>query len=101
MRLPVLFVVGQTETQLATIFSTMADNDLTVCRLWGFNDVTAASGIYYQLWSDGAATINTGSDGLGYFDTVVAAAKAAGVKLVVPFVNNWSDYGGMGEQSSL
>ncbi|KAI9990940.1 hypothetical protein PInf_018558 [Phytophthora infestans] len=27
--------------------------------------------------------------------TIVAAAKAAGVKLVVPFVNNWSDYGGM------
>ncbi|KAK1929514.1 Mannan endo-1 [Phytophthora citrophthora] len=34
---------------------------------------------------------------LGYFDNDVAAAKAAGVKLVVPFVNNSSDYGGMGE----
>lgn len=86
-----------TETQLATIFSTMAKNDLTVCRTWGFLDVSATSDVYFQLWSNGNATINTGSDGLGYFDLVVAAAKAAGVKLVVPFVNNWSDYGGMGK----
>ncbi|KAG2989710.1 hypothetical protein PC121_g8808 [Phytophthora cactorum] len=65
------------KTGLATIFNTMAKNDLT-------------------LWENGKATVNTGDNGLGYFDLVVAAAKAAGVKLVVPFVNNWSDYGGLG-----
>ncbi|KAK1929518.1 Mannan endo-1 [Phytophthora citrophthora] len=84
---------------LATIFNTMAKNDITVCRTWGFADLTetgnAPYNIVYQLWKDGNATINTGNNGLGYFDKVVAAAKAAGVKLVVPFVNNWSDYGGM------
>uniref|UniRef100_M4BU31 mannan endo-1,4-beta-mannosidase n=1 Tax=Hyaloperonospora arabidopsidis (strain Emoy2) TaxID=559515 RepID=M4BU31_HYAAE len=84
---------------LATIFNTMAENDLTVCRTWGFADLnktgTAPYNIVYQLWEDGKATVNTGDNGLGYFDQVVAAAKAAGVKLVVPFVNNWSDYGGI------
>ncbi|KAE8879032.1 hypothetical protein PF003_g36932 [Phytophthora fragariae] len=40
-----------------------------------------------------AATINTTDNGLGYFDKIVAAAKAAGVKFVVPLVNSW-DYGG-------
>ncbi|KAE8879009.1 hypothetical protein PF003_g36916 [Phytophthora fragariae] len=87
------------KTDLTTIFNTMADNDLTVCRTWGFADLKEAGNapynIVYQLWKDGKATVNTGDNGLGYFDTVVAAAKAAGVKLVVPFVNNWSDYGGM------
>ncbi|KAL3670975.1 hypothetical protein V7S43_004160 [Phytophthora oleae] len=86
-------------TNLATIFNTMSKNDLTVCRTWGFADLnttgTAPYNIVYQLWENGKPTVNTGDNGLGYFDLVVAAAKAAGVKLVVPFVNNWSDYGGM------
>ncbi|RLN36998.1 hypothetical protein BBI17_008802, partial [Phytophthora kernoviae] len=87
------------EANLNTIFTTMAKNDLTVCRLWGFADLNATGNapynIVYQLWENGKATVNTGDNGLGYFDLVVAAAKAAGVKLVVPFVNNWSDYGGI------
>ncbi|KAF4031016.1 Cellulase (glycosyl hydrolase family 5) [Phytophthora infestans] len=82
-----------------TIFSAMARNNLTVCRLWGFADLTtigsAPNNVVYQLWESGIPTVNTGDNGLGYFDQIVAAAKAAGVKLVVPFVNNWSDYGGM------
>lgn len=34
------------------------------------------SGTYYQLWSGGVGTLNTGSNGLQVFDTVVAQAKA-------------------------
>ncbi|KAL4145171.1 hypothetical protein PRNP1_012844 [Phytophthora ramorum] len=87
------------KADLATIFNTMAKSDLTVCRTWGFADLTEAGtapyNIVYQLWEGGKPTVNTGDNGLGYFDLVVAAAKAAGVKLVVPFVNNWSDYGGI------
>ncbi|KAG3019389.1 hypothetical protein JG687_00012429 [Phytophthora cactorum] len=87
------------KADLATIFNTMAKNDLSVCRTWGFADLnetgTAPYNVVYQLWENGKATVNTGDNGLGYFDQVVAAAKAAGVKLVVPFVNNWSDYGGI------
>ncbi|KAG8769397.1 hypothetical protein FRC16_006718, partial [Serendipita sp. 398] len=40
-------------------------------------------------------TINYGADGLQKFDQVVAAAKAANIRLTVPLVNNWGDYGGM------
>ncbi|KAG7375609.1 hypothetical protein PHYPSEUDO_000499 [Phytophthora pseudosyringae] len=91
--------ISWSTTDLATIFNAMKKSDLTVCRTWGFADLTetgtAPYNIVYQLWKDGKAAVNTGSNGLGYFDKVVAAAKAAGVKLVVPFVNNWSDYGGM------
>lgn len=31
----------------------------------GFNEVTAANGIYFHLWSGSTATVNTGSNGLG------------------------------------
>ncbi|KAH7339441.1 CEL4a mannanase [Rhizoctonia solani] len=68
---------------------------LTTLRTWGFNDVTSPSGTYYQIWNGKTATLNTGANGLGKFDTVVAQAKAAGIRLIVPLTNNWQDYGGM------
>jgi mannan endo-1,4-beta-mannosidase len=39
--------------------------------------------------------INTGANGLQRLDAVVKAAEKYGIKLIIPFVNNWSDYGGM------
>lgn len=76
-------------------FTEIAAAGTTVVRTWGFNDVTSASGTYYQLWNGATPTINTGATGLGQFDIVVAQAKAAGIKLVVALTNNWDDYGGM------
>ncbi|EIM81197.1 glycoside hydrolase [Stereum hirsutum FP-91666 SS1] len=79
-------------------FADIAAAGGTTVRTWGFNEVTAATGggyAYYQLWADGKATVNTGSDGLENFDNVVAAAKANGIRLIVTLTNNWSDYGGM------
>jgi mannan endo-1,4-beta-mannosidase len=69
-----------------------------ILRIWGFNDVNTvpSSGtVYYQLLKDGVATINTGSDGLQRLDYVVASAEKRNIKLIINFVNNWSDYGGM------
>jgi mannan endo-1,4-beta-mannosidase len=51
----------------------------------GFNDVTADPGFgaYYQLWSNGVGTVNTGANGLQKFDYVVSSAKAHGIRLIV------------------
>jgi mannan endo-1,4-beta-mannosidase len=71
---------------------------IRILRVWGFNDVNAkpAPGkVYYQLLQNGNATINTGPDGLQRLDYVVAAAEKRGIKLIINFVNNWSDYGGI------
>jgi mannan endo-1,4-beta-mannosidase len=76
-------------------FSEIAQAGTTCLRTWGFNDVTSAGGTYYQLWQNGTPTVNTGSDGLGKFDTVIAEAKKAGIRLIVALTNNWGDYGGM------
>ncbi|KAJ5300329.1 uncharacterized protein N7443_005331 [Penicillium atrosanguineum] len=76
----------------------MNESGLRILRVWGFNDVNSvpSSGtVYYQLLVDGTATINTGADGLQRLDYVVASAEKRNVKLIINFVNNWSDYGGM------
>jgi len=80
-----------------TAFADMAAAGLTTCRTWGFNEVTAAQnfGAYYQLWTNGTPSINTGPLGLSKFDYVIQSAKAHGIRLIVALTNNWSDYGGM------
>ncbi|KAJ7594137.1 CEL4a mannanase [Mycena floridula] len=88
-------LMGYSTTDMNTAFANIAKTGATTVRTWGFNDVTSPNGIYYQSWSGGKATVNTGATGLGNFDNVIAAAKANGIRLIVALTNNWSDYGGM------
>jgi mannan endo-1,4-beta-mannosidase len=39
--------------------------------------------------------INTGANGLQRLDYAIQAAETRGIKFIIPFVNNWADYGGM------
>lgn len=72
---------------------------LKVLRVWGFNDVTSTPGsgtVWFQSFVSGASpVINTGADGLQRLDYVVQSAEAHGISLIINFVNNWTDYGGM------
>ncbi|KAI0467225.1 glycoside hydrolase superfamily [Xylaria cf. heliscus] len=71
---------------------------LKILRVWGFNDVTSTPGqgtVWFQKLSASGSTINTGADGLQRLDYVVSAAEKRGIKLIINFVNNWSDYGGI------
>ncbi|KAK6531183.1 hypothetical protein TWF281_008008 [Arthrobotrys megalospora] len=77
------------------VMSRLQTAKLKVLRVWGFNDVTSASGVYFQLFSGSSPTINTGSNGLQRLDAIVAAAERYGIKLIIPLVNFWNDYGGM------
>lgn len=80
------------------MFSHMATAGFKIVRVWGFNDVNTipSSGtVYYQYLSASGSTINTGADGLERLDAVVAAAEKYDLKLIINFVNNWSDYGGI------
>ncbi|RYP61146.1 hypothetical protein DL771_010220 [Monosporascus sp. 5C6A] len=77
----------------------LAQSGLKILRIWGFNDVTEVPGdgtVYFQhLRADGGSTINTGANGLQRLDYVVRGAEQRGIKLIINFVNNWDDYGGM------
>ena len=67
-------------------------------RVWGFNDVNtipATGTVWYQYLSATGSEINTGEYGLQRLDYVVSSAEKYGLKLIINFVNNWSDYGGI------
>ncbi|KAL3446899.1 glycoside hydrolase superfamily [Aspergillus insuetus] len=90
------FLTNNADVDLA--MSHLAESGLKILRVWGFNDVNTVpenGTVYFQLHSDGVSTINTGEYGLERLDYVVSAAETAGMKLVIPFVNFWDDYGGM------
>lgn len=70
-----------------------------VLRVWGFGDVntlppatnTDPNKVYFQVLNSTGSYINYGPDGLERLDYVVHSAEKHGVKLVLPFVNNWGD----------
>jgi mannan endo-1,4-beta-mannosidase len=92
---------------------TMVDADLDkaaasgfpVVRTWGWSDTGAADGsgavasqpdgVYFQYWDGTAPAYNDGANGLAHLDYEVWKAKQDGLRLVIPFTNNWSDFGGM------
>lgn len=56
----------------------------------------STSGTWFQSFISGQLPqINTGANGLQKLDTVVAAAEKYNIKLIIPFVNFWDDFGGM------
>ncbi|KAJ5200159.1 Glycoside hydrolase superfamily [Penicillium cf. griseofulvum] len=88
------------DSDVDAVFKNLKASGLKILRTWGFNDVNtapAAGTVYFQLHdkATGKTTINTGADGLKRLDVVVAAAEKYGIKLIIPFVNYWDDYGGM------
>ena len=80
------------------VMSHLQQSGLKILRVWGFNDVNtqpSAGTVWFQLLANGQQTINTGADGLQRLDYVVKSAEAHDIKLIINFVNNWNDYGGM------
>ncbi|KAF3008609.1 hypothetical protein E8E13_007929 [Curvularia kusanoi] len=86
------------DADVNTIMSHLSTSGQKILRVWGFSDVTSIPGsgtVYFQSFSGSTATINTGANGLQRLDAVVKAAEKNGIKLIINFVNNWTDYGGM------
>jgi mannan endo-1,4-beta-mannosidase len=83
---------------------------LKVVRTWAFLDrgsldgsvpdvdpPGAKEGVYFHFWdpAQGAPAFNDGPDGLQRLDFLVHAAAQRGLKLILPLVNNWSQFGGV------
>src|ERR1700759_2965195 len=85
------------DNDVDTIMSHLQTSGHKILRVWGFNDVKSIPGsgtVYFQSFSGSTATINTGANGLQRLDAVVKSADKYGIKLIINFVNNWTDYGG-------
>ena len=80
-----------------------------VMRVWGSLDIGDPAdsstwigggpkeGVYLQYWdaAAGRPAYNDGPNGIQKLDYVVAKAGELGLRLVIPFVNNWNDFGGI------
>jgi mannan endo-1,4-beta-mannosidase len=83
---------------------------LRVMRTWGFLDMGSLDGsvasvdppgpkdgVYFQYWDPltSAPVYNDGPTGLEHLDYAVYAAGQRGLKVILPLVNNWPDFGGV------
>ena len=91
------------------LFSNAQAMGLTTMRVWAFIDIGSLdgstratidgskNGVYFQFWdpTTNAPAVNTGATGLQMLDYVIASAQAHNIKLILPFINNWSAFGGI------
>ena len=102
------YLMYKSQFMVNDVFAAAAGNNFRVMRVWGSLDIGdpnnpstslrgPADGVYFQYWdsSAGAPAYNDGATGLEHLDYVIYKAGQTGLKLVIPFVNNWNDFGGM------
>jgi mannan endo-1,4-beta-mannosidase len=68
-----------------------------VIRMWAFLDAETkpAGGVAFQYLDGGRIVQDTGPMGLERLDALIAAAEEADLRLILPLVNYWKDFGGM------
>jgi len=102
------YLMYKSQLMVDDVLEDAAAQGFDVMRIWGSLDIGdpndsstsirgPADGVYFQYWdpSAGLPAYNDGPDGLQRLDYVIAKAGELGLKLVIPFVNNWNDFGGM------
>ncbi|GAA3641048.1 hypothetical protein GCM10022200_25980 [Microbacterium awajiense] len=97
----------KSESMVDAVLDDAAEAGFDVIRTWGFQDYQNADGsgsvhqnfegTWYQSWDESAGrpVVNEGENGLQKLDYVIAAAEQRGLRLIIPFVNNWNAFGGM------
>ena len=66
-------------------------------RAWAFLNVDNRSPgtVAFQYLNDGVITVDDGPNGLQRLDALIETAEQQGVRLILPLVNYWKDFGGM------
>lgn len=89
------------------VIAAAAQLGLNVLRAWAFLDCQAGMpgetpegswrGVWFQCWDaeTGAPRVNEGETGLCRLDRLIADAERADMRLILPLVNYWPDFGGM------
>lgn len=102
------YLMYKSKFMVDDVLNAAAAQGFRVLRMWGSLDIGDPSvpstslrgpsdGVYFQSWDPvaGAPAYNDGPTGLEHLDYVIDQAGKLGLKLVIPFVNNWNDFGGM------
>jgi mannan endo-1,4-beta-mannosidase len=97
------------QTMVDDLLNTAAANSFNVFRFWGFLDIGNAdgsncvegpncldhNGVYFHYWNGTEPAFNDGATGLEHLDYVIYRAGQLNLKVIIPFVNNWTAFGGM------
>jgi uncharacterized protein (TIGR03437 family) len=104
------YLIYKSEFMVNAVLDTALAMGLKAIRTWAFLDrgsldgtvpdidpPGAKEGVYFQYWDParGAPAFNDGADGLERLDFVIHAAGQRGLKLILPLVNNWKEFGGI------
>lgn len=80
------------DTMIDDVLEDAASMGLKVMRCWGFIDGTAHNSCVMQ-----SALGVYDDSGFERLDYAINKASTLGIKLIIPFVNNWDDFGGMNQ----
>jgi mannan endo-1,4-beta-mannosidase len=98
------------KTMVDDLLNKAAASSFNVFRFWGFIDIGnldgtnsvdpgnpggKPNGVYFHFWNGTAPDFNDGPTGLEHLDYVIFKAGQLDLKVIIPFVNNWSNFGGM------
>lgn len=104
------YLIYKSEYMINSVLDLALAMGLKVIRTWAFLDRGSLDGtvpdvdppgdkdgVYFQYWDParGAPVFNDGPNGLQRLDFVVRAAGQRGLKLILPLVNNWPEFGGI------
>ncbi len=99
------YLMYKSQYMVDDVLTRAASSSFKVLRTWGSLDIgdevegdsveDKGDGVYFQYWDGSGPAFNDDADGLVHLDYVLAKAGELGIRLVIPLVNNWSDFGGM------
>jgi mannan endo-1,4-beta-mannosidase len=99
------YLIYKSQAMVDSLLNTAVASGFNTIRTWGFLDIGnqdgsnsirgKQEGVYFHYWDGSAPAYNDGPDGLQHLDYVVYKAGQLNLRLVIPFVNNWNDFGGM------
>jgi len=89
-----------TQNKADEVFGICEKHGFNVLRVWGFMDKAFEQlDVYFTEFNNVTREIDVNEDenGLQRLDQVIASAEQHGVRLIIPFTNNWEAFGGMEE----
>jgi mannan endo-1,4-beta-mannosidase len=101
------YPIYKSQLMVDALFDKAKAQGFDVMRVWGALDIGNEDGsnsvdgegkkenVYFQYWNGSQPAYHDGPDGLERLDYVIYKAGQNGLKLVIPFVNNWREFGGM------
>jgi mannan endo-1,4-beta-mannosidase len=97
------------DSMVESVLEMAAQMGLNALRTWAFVDcgagvpgvapANAKGAVYfhYQNSNTGDPDYNDGADGLELLDRTIFLAEQKGMRLILPFVNYWDDFGGVNQ----